>query len=354
MKEITRNHIKKIDRQNFISLIENFPNQIDEAVNIGKSTNIKIDIGKVKNIIITGLGGSAIGGDILRSYLINEISVPISVNRNYFLPKYVNENTLVFVSSYSGNTEETISAFQDALNKKAQVIAVTTGGQLGGAANQFGVPVIRLKTGFPPRQALGYSVITMLVTLAKLEFINSQDEQLKETLEVVKEDLKVYGIDSKIKNNSAKEIASKLFRKFPVIYSSVNYFDVIAQRWKDQFSENSKTFAHYNVFPEMNHNEIVGWKFYNNILDKTIVIFFKDEQDNKRIQIRMEIIERMLNKIAGEIIEIKLPKVSLLARIFSLIYLGDWVSYYLAILNNINPMEIKAIDKLKYELSKFE
>ncbi|HTR80480.1 MAG TPA: bifunctional phosphoglucose/phosphomannose isomerase [Bacteroidota bacterium] len=348
---MTHDHIAQFDRSGMFGLIAGFPRQIEEAVAIGEAAHIKLPISKVHNIVVSGLGGSAIGGDLLRSYLADEIGVPIAVSRHYFLPKYVDERSLVVISSYSGNTEETISSLNDAGRRKAKILCITSGGEVKRIALKKKYPLIEIPGGLPPRAALGYSFFPTLIALSHLGFYRSKKKEISETVSLLKEKSKHYG-DPTSPDNKALRIAETLHGKLPVVYSSADRFDTVNVRWRGQFSENAKILAYGHVFPELNHNEIVGWEVLKDIMKKIHVIILRDKGDHGRVRLRMDITKEIIREFAAGITELQSEGESLLARMFSLLYLGDWVSFYLAILNGVDPTPVKKIDYLKESLGK--
>jgi glucose/mannose-6-phosphate isomerase len=348
---MTLDDIKRIDPKGMYTWIADFPKQIEEAVRIGKEAKIKMNVKGVQNIVLTGLGGSAIGGDLLRSYLADELNVPFIVNRYYTLPEFVGKNTLVIVSSYSGNTEETISAHKDAMKRKARVLCISTGGEIAKIAKKFRQPLIQIPPGLSPRAALGYSFFPLLVVLGKLDFIKLKDKDIKETIQILKNKSALFSNPERPENAPLK-LAEKIKGKLPIVYSPVEHLDAVNIRWRGQIAENAKQLSSGHVLPEMNHNELVGWKVLTELMKQMHVIFLKDIGTHKRVAIREEITRQIVSQYAGEVTEISSEGKSLLARLFSLVYFGDWVSLYLAILNNINPEPVAIIDYLKNELSK--
>jgi glucose/mannose-6-phosphate isomerase len=344
--------IKKIDRNNMFDVLKDFPLQVKNAIEIANKYNLKnFNTRGIKNIIISGLGGSAIGGDLFRSYTQYEIKIPVTVNRNYSLPKFADSNTLVIISSYSGNTEETISAYKQAIKTKCKIICITSNGEIKKIASKNKHNCIIIPGGLQPRCALGYSFFTLLVLFTKLGFIKDNKKEINETIKILEEGVAEYTILSSEKN-LAMQIAIDLKGKLPIVYSSADLLDVVNLRWRGQLSENAKILAYGNVYPEMNHNELVGWKLNDDILKKIIVIFLKDKNDNERIKLRMNITADIYKKYANNIITLESTGDSKLGRIFDLIYLGDWVSYYLAILNEVNPTPVDVISFLKNKLEK--
>lgn len=321
-----------VDKSNYIKILEDFPKQCREALELPRGIVIKEEI---SNIVVCGMGGSAIGGDLLKTYL-SDTEIPVVVNRNYNLPKFVNEYSLVFAISYSGNTEETLGAYKEAVNKKAKIWALTSGGEL---ANQC-EKVIKIPTGLQPRAAIGYLFFPILGLLHNSGITNVKNSDLNEMLAILKntEDFKEKG----------EELSKKIKDKIPVIYSS-SLFEPVAYRMKTQFNENSKHPAFYHVFPEMNHNELVGFKDMER--KNFIVLMIRDEFDHPRTKKRMDICKEIMEKRV-DVEEIHTKGNSLLARLFSTIYLGDFASYYLAMHNRVDPAPVEVIEWLKGELNK--
>ncbi len=348
---MTFEEIYAIDVSNMYSLVKGFPAQVKEAVAIGNSASVRLNTRSVENIVLCGLGGSAIGGDLLRSYLANELKVPFVVNRNYTLPKFVGPKTLVIISSYSGNTEETNAAHKEALKRRAKILCISSNGATAKTAKGKRSPLITIPGGLPPRAALGYSFFPLLIALAKLKMISGKSGNIKETIALLEEKSDEYGNPDPA-NNTALQIAGQLRGRLGVIYSSTERFDAVSTRWRGQMAENAKTLMFGHVLPEMNHNELVGWKVLKEQMREMQVLFLRDKDDHRRVQMRIGITKQIVGEHTSRISEVWSEGTSLLARIFSLVYLGDWVSYYLAILHNEDPTPVKVIDYLKDELSR--
>ncbi len=343
--------IARIDKANFRQMLLDFPEQCRQAKEIGETASLPSGYRKISNILITGLGGSAVGGDILRAYLSDQAGIPIVVNRDYSIPGFVNSDTLLIVCSYSGNTEETISAFEKGLKKKAKIVIITSGGKLKTAANEHKLPLVVIPPGLPPRAALAYSFFPALMMLAKLGIISDKSSQIERVavlLSRLRERLKP---ELKTEDNQAKSIARDIQKGFSHIYSSTDFFGPISYRWRTQLAENSKSLSSNHVFPELTHNEIVGWEFPKNLLSDFTVIILRDKDDNPRIIKRMDITASMIRQKARKVIEVFSEGEELLSRIFSLIYIGDFVSFYLAILNGIDPTPVDRITYLKKKLA---
>ncbi|TAL70584.1 MAG: bifunctional phosphoglucose/phosphomannose isomerase [Bacteroidetes bacterium] len=349
------NELLKIDSENMFEVLKNFPQQIKDAIDIGKKIKPDFKINTNK-IIILGMGGSAIGGDLLKSY--SEYTngadhLSINVYRKYDIPETIDENTFVIASSYSGGTEETINAFKQAIMKTKNIVIITTGGELGKLGIDNNIQVINIPSGLMPRCALGYSFFVMLYVmmnfgLFKTEAIKITDNAIEELINVIEDKSAEFSNYEKL--NSAIAIAEKIEGKIPIIYSSIERFDAVNLRWRCQIQENSKNLAFGNYLPEMNHNEINAFSYPSDLVRKSSVLFLRDNEDNPRVKIRFNALKELLkNKI--DIMEIEGNGKHLLTRMFEVIYLGDWVSYYLSLINSVDPTPIPLISKLKTLLS---
>jgi glucose/mannose-6-phosphate isomerase len=342
--------IKANDPGKMLEALWNLPEQCQKALEIANGVTIPEDYYDFKQILVTGLGGSAIGGDLLRVFVGNQANIPVIVNRDYVLPHFVSDKTLVFATSYSGNTEETISAYSQARAKGAKIVCITTGGKLKELANADGVPVINIPGGISPRAATGFLLIPTIVILQKLALINDATVDINEVVVLTENIRRSLAPEMPEKENLAKQMAKRLYGKIPVIYGSSGTTEVIATRWKGQINENSKALAYYNVFPELNHNEIVGYEKPEVFLNNLMVVILRDKDDHERVQKRIDITKTIIDNVVNGIIEVTSQGNSFLARIFSLTFLGDYVSVYLACLYGVDPTPVKMIDLLKRKL----
>jgi glucose/mannose-6-phosphate isomerase len=334
-------------------LIYEFPYQFEGASNIAQAAKLPDwNVSQIQNVVLAGLGGSAIGGDLVRSYLAERLNVPFSICRNYTLPHFVDESSLVFISSYSGNTEETLSAYEDALKRKAKILTLSSGGKVKEMSLQKEITWVNIPKGFPPRAALGYSFVPVLLMLERLGFVQGEEDQIKKVGEFLSSNRSSYRLESGVQENPAKRLALELHQKLPIIYAATDHFDAVSTRWKGQICENAKMLSFNNIFPEFNHNELVGWKIISEYRGHLIVVILKDKEDHPRIKKRMEIVKGIIEKVGVRVIEVGSRGEALLSRIFSLIQLGDFASFYLAILNREDPTPVKVIDFLKNELAK--
>ncbi|MFC1667312.1 bifunctional phosphoglucose/phosphomannose isomerase [Candidatus Omnitrophota bacterium] len=348
-----REVVTKLDSANMLKLISGLPDQCREAYNIGKNSDVSKPNSDIDNIVFAGLGGSAIGADIVRVYLQKELKIPVVVCRNYTLPNFVGKATLLFCSSYSGNTEETLSSFEQGFKKGANIITMGSGGKLKELSLKNGFRHVEIPSGFPPRTAIGYMSLTVLAILVKLGFIKNKEKEVSEIYAALSELRdKEIGIDVGLEKNISKKFASKLLGKYSIVYGTSDSTEAVSVRWRGQIAENSKALSSSHVLPEMNHNEIVGWEFPKGLLKDFKVIILRDINDHPRTGHRIEISKTIIKESGAEILELERKNPSFLARLLSLVYIGDFMSFYLAILNNIDPTPVKRVDYLKRELAK--
>jgi glucose/mannose-6-phosphate isomerase len=350
MVDLDNLEVLQVDRSGMLDLLLDLPAQLQTGERLGQSADLPLAT-DARAVVVTGLGGSSISGDLLRSYLHAECRVPIMVNRHYGLPGFVGPETLVCAVSYSGDTEETLSAVGEARARGASILAVTSGGQLAEMADAWRIPCVRVTDSLPPRTTLGYLFTPMLVTLARLRLISDQRESIAETIEVLRELGAQYRPGIETFRNLPKALASDLHGRFPLIYGVQDFSDVVAYRWRTQFNENSKVLASHQAFPELNHNEVVGWQ---GLLPNTLepwVVLLRDRQELGRIAQQIDITKAFLQERAAGITEVWAQGQLRLARLFSLLYTGDFTSYYLALLRGVDPKPVEAIDHLKNQLA---
>lgn len=341
-----------VDKTNFKSFLLDFPSQIIKTLEIFKNSDMNFKKKKFENIIYLGMGGSAISGDILKDALYDRLQLPLYVVRGYDVPAYCSDKSLVLAVSYSGNTEETLSAVKSATAKGAEVAVVTSGGELGDLADQNKWTKIVIPGGMPPRQSFGYLFFSNLLLLNHLNLVDVSEQEIMDIINLVKMEIKRF--DEKTADGMVlpQELARQIQHNVPVIYATAPYFGSVAVRWKNQFQENSKSLAYSNVLPEMNHNEIVGWEMESAVMKNLIVIFLEFNNENKRIEKRIQLTKNIIREKKVQIAEIFAEGNSRLENAVSLVILGDWISYYLALCYGKNPVSILNIDYLKGELKK--
>ena len=341
--------IKGIDKSGMYDLIKGFPGHFAEGRKIGALADPIVRVNEINQVVIAGMGGSAIGGDLLRAYAGPDSNVPISVVRTYQLPASVTKDTLLVASSYSGNTEETLSLVTEALSRGTHIFCITTGGQLLDIAQRENLPHVVVPGGMPPRAALAYSLTPLLYMARAAGIIGVSDAELDEAQLMLDNLCENYCNPEN--GNEALNIAEILHGNLPVIYSGTGLLETVNLRWRGQINENAKVHAYGNLYPELNHNEIMGWEGNGWLTSKMAVVTLQDSDDHPRIRRRMEITKGILAKEAAQWIELKTQGEGRLARMLSLLHLGDWVSLYLAMLNNADPTPIAGIDALKSALS---
>jgi len=325
-------------------LVEAFPQHLEEALQIGRNANLRSSTKSFTNIVISGLGGSGIGGKIVSQLVAAKCSVPVNCYSDYVLPGFVNEHTLVIISSYSGDTEETVASFHEAQARGAEVACITSGGKIASLAKEAGLNMILIPGGQPPRAMFGYSAIQQFFVLAAYGFIDrSFEQEVEASISLIRRELD--GI-----RKASAETARAIVSRIPVLYSEAQY-EGVAIRWRQQINENSKMLCWHHVFPEMNHNELVGWTGGDN---RVAVLLIRNSDDHKRSQVRMEICKKLMGEKCDTIIELWSKGESAIQRSLYLIHLGDWLSIDLAELRNEDAVAIPAIIYLKGELARVD
>jgi len=338
--------IEKYDSSNQFDVLKKTYTQIEFA------WNNKIDLGSIKkkgidSVVVTGMGGSAISADLFANFFKDELEIPFVVNRSYTLPAFVNKNTLLIVSSYSGNTEETISVFKSALKTKCRIVCITTGGKIENIAKKNKVPVVKILPGYQPRYALGLSFFTLLKVLTRIKIINVKPGLVNSIIKLYKDKSKLYSKEK----NSALSYAEEILGYIPVVYSVEGFTSSVGYRLKSQFNENSKLLAFHNVLPEMNHNEIVGWESFDEKQFQTRIINIVDKEYPARVKKRLDIMNGITSESKIGVINLESHEKSFKVRLMDLIYLCDWITYYTAVLRGYDPSEIRNIDLLKEKLA---
>ncbi len=323
-------------------LVQNFTQQLKEAKTIAEKAVVSNE-STIHNILITGLGGSGIGGTIISELISDSCKVPVLINKDYFLPAFVDKHTLVVISSYSGNTEETISVLDKAIACGAQIVCVTSGGKVFESAKQHHFDFIQIPGGMPPRSCIGYCLVQLIKILVVKGFADAKlFSDLDATIGLLEKE------NDNIKSEAGK-VATKLLHKIPVLYS-LGVCEGVVFRFRQQINENSKMLCWHHTFPEMNHNELVGWTTKN---ENLCVVTFHTSFDFDRTKKRYEVCKPIFEKYSSGVIDIFAKGNSKLEQFFYLINIGDWISCYLADLKGIDPVEVNVIDYLKGELAKF-
>jgi len=343
--------ISETDRSNMIDVLVHFPDQIKESMEIVKSSNIPNFI-KIDNVLITGMGASGIIGDILQSLFRDKIDIPIFVNREYDLPKWVRKDTLAIFISYSGNTEETLSSFKIAHQKKCKIICISSGGRLQELCEKRDITHIKVPSGLQPRASTAYLLFPIIYIFKKNGLLkNNIEADIEETISVIDHFINNNKKSIPERDNLSKQIANRIFNTIPQMYGWGVYFP-IAKRWRTQFNENSKIIARDDVVSESNHNDIVGWSYNPEISKQFSCILFRDKSSESiRMSTRLDFMKTLFEDVSANVIEVYPKGKSKLAKMMYMMCLGDFVSYYLAILRKIDPSPVDVITELKKRLA---
>jgi glucose/mannose-6-phosphate isomerase len=341
---------KIADPAAMLARIKELPAQCHQAWQQVMDLDLPAGYADVDKVVVLGMGGSAIGGDLARSLVEGECPVPVIVHRDYGLPAYVGERTLVIGSSYSGNTEETLSGFEAALKTGARKLVMTTGGRLEKLARAAGLPVFRIDYASQPRAALGFSFLPILGVLQKLGLVKDKADDVAEMVRVLEDLSARLDEKSSLSGNPAKRLAQRLHSKLPVIYGAGIAAEV-ARRWKTQVNENAKAWAFYEVFPELNHNATVGFPLPPEVVPLVRVVMLRSPLFNARVKLRYEVTAELLKQSGVALEHVDGEGRRALSQMMSLVMTGDFTSYYLAILNGTDPYPVKVIDYLKGRLA---
>ena len=339
------------DPEGMLGRIKELPMQCRQAWEAAMNLKLPDGYADVNKVVVLGMGGSAIGADLVKSLVAAEAKIPVIVHRDYGMPAFVDEKTLLIASSYSGNTEETLSGFEPALKTKAKKIAMTTGGRLQQMAEASNIPVFKIEYIAQPRAALGFSFMPTLAVMQKLGLIKDKTIDVAETVRVLEKLAEKLDEESFIATNPAKQMAMRLHGCLPVIYGAGIAAEA-AHRWKTQINENSKAWAFYEIFPELNHNATVGFPLPEDIAHKIRVILLRSPLFNQRVKMRYDVTCELLKQAGVQYEFVNSEGVSPMAQMISLVSIGDYVSYYLAILYKVDPSPVKVISYLKDRLAK--
>ena len=355
-----RDLISKFDKSNQIKIMLEWSTLLGEAkeqklkfsipMNI-QWKNKSIEYKNPDNVIICGMGGSAIAGDYLISLLDEELDIPVILNRSYQLPNFVNEKTLVVCISYSGNTEETLSRYHDAIIKGAMVVAISSSGLLEKFSEEIGTPYIKIKEGLPPRCSLPLIYISLIKIFEEFNLLTNIDHDIEETENILEKLAKQYSPTILVEDNIAKGIAYGLFNTLPIFIGHTIYSPV-AFRGKCELNENSKVLAIYEELPEQNHNGIVAWDNPNKAYNDVSVVLFREKNESKQIEIRIEETKKIVLEKTEKVLEIYPEGKSKFAKQMGATFLVDFISIYLGILYELDPSATPSIDRLKEVLKK--
>ncbi len=343
---ITPDDLRRIDKSDMAGHIAHMGMHVREAMQLCGSLMLPISGNECTGVVVLGMGGSAIGGDLVRSYLSGKLSIPMSINRSYELPSFANEKTLIIASSYSGNTEETLSAFEQSVAKKLPILCITTGGTLAERAKELNLPVIIVPAGMQPRAALAYSFVPILLAVEKLGITSGEMQNLERTASLLDALSERYGTAHLEENNPAFKLAGNILHRVPVVYADSGY-DTIALRWRGQIQENGKHLAFCNSVSEMNHNELEGWTNPVDLVERFSILLLRSSDENARIAKRFEAMKAIFRGKQVDVLEFMAEGETRLERMFSLITMADWTSLYMALFAGTDPTAIEAIEQFK-------
>ncbi|HEY8346489.1 MAG TPA: bifunctional phosphoglucose/phosphomannose isomerase [Symbiobacteriaceae bacterium] len=339
--------IRQLDTQDMLGLTAGTGRQFREGLALAEAFNPpRMD--RINQVLVLGTGGgSAASANLLRSYLFDKGRAPVIVNQGYNLPAWVGPGTLVLTVTHSGNTEEILSAYEQAVTTGCTIICITAGGKLGEMAARDGVPVLRIPGGLMPRAALGYIFVPMLVILQRMGVVPDVRAELDEAITLLEQLGQEYGPETPTDRNLAKQLAEQIRGHIPLVYGTLDHLDSVAWRWKNQFGENSKYMAFWNAVPALHHDEAVGWEMDRRLLQNLAVVLLRDKGDSAKMVKRMDVTRSILQERMGRVIEVHSRGEGLLARMFSLVLLGDFVSVYLPLLDGVDPTPVRIIDHFK-------
>jgi glucose/mannose-6-phosphate isomerase len=326
------------DSGNMIEVLRRFPSMIEEATHFAEDISFPKEF--IENIVVLGMGGSGYTGDLLKVYL-QDTPLHVHVVKDYILPKFVDRKSLVFAISYSGNTEETVTAYRTALKRGCRIISVSSGGKLKELANLNKNAHIEIPKGIQPRLSTPYLFISVLSALQNGGLVDEIDSSVEETIDSLK------GSQKKLEA-FCLDLAKKLKGKVPIIYSSQRMF-CISEKWKTDINENAKVHAFYNMFPEFNHNEISAYEHTKDIFH---TILISDIQDHERVKRRFEIFKKIMKKYKVQITEVSLKGDNFMTRLLTAILMGLYLGYFMALEQGTDPTPVEVIENLKKELEK--
>jgi glucose/mannose-6-phosphate isomerase len=343
--------IRQTDPSGMLAHIRGFPGQCRAAWDQIQAWEPPADWGDFRHILITGMGGSAIGGVLLQGLVTGESRVPILVWRNYGLPAYVQgPEHLVVACSYSGNTEETLSTFREALKRGARVAAITTGGELAALAEESDAALVRFDYESQPRAALGYAFFQLLGAVSRVISLPDYAEDVSEAVRVMEAWQSEIAPEVPGEENDAKQLAGRSDGKQLVVLGAGPLAGV-ANRWKTQFNENAKHWAFFETMPELNHNTVCGFGMPEPVRDHTLVVMLRSPTEPARLEARWDATADVLAREGVATETVYGRGESTLSQIFSLIHFGDFASLYRAVLNRVDPTPVEPIAYLKQRLA---
>ena len=347
------NEIARLDSEDVLAAVERFADQCREGWEIGLSAKGLPRAEGIDSIVVLGMGGSGVSGDVIRAIVEPRLAVPFRVIKTYGpLPEWVGRNTLVFAVSYSGSTEETVAALEEAHQRGARAIAISSGGPLADMAREYGLAHVRIPTGLQPRASLGYLTLPILAVLVQIGLVPDMQSDVDEAVQVLSDIASRCHRKRPQDENPAKQLARRLHGHIPVVYGGAGLGATAAYRFKCDLNEYGKTPAFWHELPELDHNEIVGWNQLSDVTKQNfVVVMLRDPADHERVQIRFEITRKLIEGNVAEVIEVPAEGQSPAARLLSLILITQLSAIYLGLGYEVDPGPVAVIQKLKSELA---
>ncbi len=347
------NELARLDSEDVLGAVERFADQCREGWEIGRDATGLPDADGVDSIVVLGMGGSGVSGDVTRSVVEPRLPVPLSVIKSYGpLPEWIGRNTLVFAVSYSGTTEETVAALEEAHERGTRAVAISSGGPLEEMATSYGLAHIRIPSGLQPRASLGYLTLPILGALVRVGLVPDLRDDLDEAVGVLSDlQERCHRKRSKVEN-PAKDLAARILGRVPVVYGAHGLADTAAYRFKCDLNEYGKTPAFWNVIPELDHNEIIGWNQLGHLTKNNFVLInLRSSEEQERVGLRFEITTRLIRDQFAEVIDVPAEGRSKLSQLLSLILVTQLASIYVGLGYGVDPGPVEVIQKLKAELS---
>ncbi|MHB8856774.1 MAG: bifunctional phosphoglucose/phosphomannose isomerase [Bellilinea sp.] len=344
------NRFKELDSLNMLGEVDGLPDQLESAWSLGNRLELPALPG-ISRVLVAGMGGSAIGADLLAAYIEPFCSVPLFIQRDYTLPAWASgRQTLVIASSHSGNTEETLSVFDQARQAGCSLFVISTGGKLAQLAAEGGIPTWKFEHSGQPRAAVGYSFGLLLALFARLGLIPPQGGDIADALQALREQQALLRIEVPAAKNPAKRQAGQMMGRWVVVLGA-GLLIPVARRWKGQVSEVAKAWGQFEALPEADHNTLAGIEFPETVLTNTLVIFLRSAADHPRNRLRSELTLQSF-MMAGMATDFYKAKGSTrLAQLWTTLHFGDYTAYYLAMAYGVDPTPIPAISGLKEAMS---
>jgi len=347
------NDLARLDSEDVLAAVERFADQCREGWEIGRAADGLPAADGIDSIVVLGMGGSGVSGDVIRSIVEPRLPVPFRVIKSYGpLPEWIGRNTLVFAVSYSGSTEETVAALEEAHTRGCRAVAISSGGPLADMAREYGLAHVRIPAGLQPRASLGYLTLPILAVLVEIGLVPEVQDEIDEAVEVLADIASRCHRKLPTEDNPAKQLAARLHGRVPVIYGGTGLGATAAYRFKCDLNEYGKTPAFWHEIPELDHNEIVGW---NQLADLTrerfVLVFLRDSGEHERIQVRFDITRSLIEDNVADVLEVQAEGTGVVARLLSLILVTQLAAIYVGFGYEVDPGPVHVIQKLKSELS---